>query len=274
MTKIPSHFGIRPLLTRRTMIAGLASALAVSGVVQIAEARADAAQNIADHFSSVKSMAGEFVQFGPRGEQTGGKFFIERPGKIRFNYESPSNFRVVADGKSVVIENPKLKTSELYSLSQTPLKLLLDDVRINPTAESAGTLGSLDADVTWSAQGIKDTVQGIIPVLGNLVSGVTPDPSTGTLELEGPLGTVTILPQVADGGLSLQVVKVTGLGFTLPRETVQPALDAFTSTLTANLPMGIHADSVSVTDTGVSAKFITRDATIPNGAQDPCFAGI
>lgn len=154
------------------------------------------------------------------------------------------------------------------------LKLLLDDVRINPTAESAGTLGSLDADVTWSAQGIKDTVQGIIPVLGNLVSGVTPDPSTGTLELEGPLGTVTILPQVADGGLSLQVVKVTGLGFTLPRETVQPALDAFTSTLTANLPMGIHADSVSVTDTGVSAKFITRDATIPNGAQDPCFAGI
>ena len=154
------------------------------------------------------------------------------------------------------------------------LKLLLDDVRINPTAESAGTLGSLDADVTWSAQGIKDTVQGIIPVLGNLVSGVTPDPSTGTLELEGPLGTVTILPQVADGGLSLQVVKVTGLGFTLPRETVQPALDAFTSTLTANLPMGIHADSVSVTDTGVSAKFIARDATIPNGAQDPCFAGI
>ena len=78
------------------------------------------------------------------------------------------------------------------------LKLLLDDIRINPTADSAGTLGSLDADVTWSAQGIKDTVGGIIPVLGNLVSEVTPDPARGTLELDGPLGTVTILPQVAD----------------------------------------------------------------------------
>ncbi|HEX2147870.1 MAG TPA: outer membrane lipoprotein carrier protein LolA, partial [Pseudorhizobium sp.] len=32
-----------------------------------------AAQRIADHFSSVKTMMGEFVQFGPRGEQTGGK---------------------------------------------------------------------------------------------------------------------------------------------------------------------------------------------------------
>ncbi|MCO5058341.1 MAG: outer membrane lipoprotein carrier protein LolA [Rhizobiaceae bacterium] len=128
------------------MIAGLASALAVSGVVQIAEARADAAQNIADHFSSVKSMAGEFVQFGPRGEQTGGKFFIERPGKIRFNYEAPSNFRVVADGKSVVIENPKLKTSELYSLSQTPLKLLLDE-RIDLSGKKVKSIKE-EADLT------------------------------------------------------------------------------------------------------------------------------
>ncbi len=154
------------------------------------------------------------------------------------------------------------------------LRLLLDDVRINPTAESAGTLGVLDADITWSADGIKDTVQGVIPVLGNLVSGVTPDPSSGTLELQGPLGTVTIRPQVADGELNLDVLKVTGLGFSLPRESVQPALDTFTTQLTKNLPMGIRADSVSVTDTGVNARFVTRDATIPNAAQDPCFAGI
>ncbi|MDA2992028.1 MAG: DUF2993 domain-containing protein, partial [Actinomycetota bacterium] len=66
----------------------------------------------------------------------------------------------------------------------------------------------------------------------------------------------------------------TGLGFTLPRESVQPALDAFTGTLTDNLPMGIRADSVEVTDSGIAARFITRDATIPNGQQDPCFAGI
>jgi hypothetical protein len=69
-------------------------------------------------------------------------------------------------------------------------------------------------------------------------------------------------------------VQVSGLGFTLPRESVQPALDLFTTALTKNLPMGIHADTVAVTDTGVTARFVTRDATIPNGQQDPCFAGV
>lgn len=154
------------------------------------------------------------------------------------------------------------------------LRLRLDDIRLNQTADSAGTLGVLDADVTWSTEGIQQTVSGIIPFLGGLVSGVSTDPTVGTLELQGPLGTVTVAPEVADDKLSLQVLKVTGLGFTLPRETVQPALDAFTTALTANLPMGIHADTVEVTDTGVAARFVTRDATIPNGAQDPCFAGI
>jgi len=72
-------------------------------------------------------MVGEFVQFGPRGEQTGGKFYIQRPGKIRFNYEKPSSTTVVSDGRSVIVENVKLKTADLYPLSKTPLKLLLDD---------------------------------------------------------------------------------------------------------------------------------------------------
>ena len=154
------------------------------------------------------------------------------------------------------------------------LQLRLDDVRIDKTADSAGTLGAIDADITWSADGIKQTVAGMIPLIGGLVSGVTPDPSAGTLEVEGPLGTVTIKPQVADGGLALEVERVTGLGFTLPRESVQPALDAFTDQLVRNLPMGIHAESVEVTDSGVAARFVTRDATIPNGQQDPCFAGV
>src|SRR5690606_21309768 len=59
--------------------------------------------------------------------QTGGKFYIERPGKVRFNYEAPAHFKVTADGRNVVLENTKLKTADAYPLSQTPLKLLLDE---------------------------------------------------------------------------------------------------------------------------------------------------
>ena len=72
-------------------------------------------------------MMGEFMQFSPRGEQTSGKFFIQRPGKLRFNYDDPSPIRVIADGANVVIGNLKLKTWDIYPLSKTPLSLLLAD---------------------------------------------------------------------------------------------------------------------------------------------------
>lgn len=154
------------------------------------------------------------------------------------------------------------------------LNLVLDDIKINKTADSAGTLGSLDATITWTSDGIKKTLQDIIPIVGGLVTGVSTSPSEGTIELQGGIGNITAKPEVSNGSLNLQVVNLSGLGFMLPRETVQPAFDVFTTALTKNLPMGIHADSVAVTDTGVTAKFVTRDATIPNGQTDPCFAGI
>jgi outer membrane lipoprotein-sorting protein len=117
-------------LSRRFFLGGLAVFVALTFVglpIEPALAQARIAQKIADHFASVKTMSGEFVQFGPRGEQTGGKFYISRPGKIRFNYEAPSPMRVIADGKSVVIGNQKMKTWDIYPLSKTPLKLLLSN---------------------------------------------------------------------------------------------------------------------------------------------------
>lgn len=72
-------------------------------------------------------MSGDFVQSGPRVERNSGRFFLQRPGKIRFNYAGQSGISVIADGKSLVVYNKKLKTSRLYALSKTPLKLLLDD---------------------------------------------------------------------------------------------------------------------------------------------------
>lgn len=115
-------------MSRRGVLLGAACALTLSiAGAAPAMAASDTAQKIADHFSSVRTMAGEFVQFGPSGEQTGGKFYIERPGKLLFLYENPSPIRVVADGKSVVVNNKKLNTWEVYPLGKTPLRVLLGD---------------------------------------------------------------------------------------------------------------------------------------------------
>jgi len=101
------------------------------GSVQVAQAGIQPsgalAQKIADHFSSVKTMTGDFMQFGPRGDQTTGKFYLERPGKLRFNYDPPSTLKVIADGRNVAVGNGELSTWDFYPLSRTPLSLLLAD---------------------------------------------------------------------------------------------------------------------------------------------------
>lgn len=120
--------------------AGVATALALlaaPGTLALpapAAAQDQAAQQIADHFSSVQTMTGNFVQFGPRGEQTTGTFHIARPGRMRFEYDEPSPLEVIADGRSVVIGNTDLGTWDIYPLDKTPLKLLLSE-RIDLTGD-------------------------------------------------------------------------------------------------------------------------------------------
>jgi hypothetical protein len=150
----------------------------------------------------------------------------------------------------------------------------INDVRLQDTATSSGSIGSLRANITWTADGIKQTLQNAIPLVGAFVTGVKTDPSAGTIELDGALGSITAKPAVVDNGIQLQVTQLTGLGFTLPREAVQPALDAFTDQLTKNYPLGIHADSVAVTNDGVVSQFSTTNASMPKEQQDPCFANL
>jgi outer membrane lipoprotein-sorting protein len=82
---------------------------------------------ISNYLSSVQVLSGDFVQIGPDGGRTVGKFYIQKPGKVRFEYEPPSPIELIADGSSVVVRDRKLATQDLYPLSQTPLRYLLAD---------------------------------------------------------------------------------------------------------------------------------------------------
>lgn len=156
------------------------------------------------------------------------------------------------------------------------LSLNIRDARLQSTANSKGTIGSLDATITWTSDGIKESVQNAIPVLGPFVTNtVTTHPADGTIELKGMLDNITAKPVVSGKGLELQIVSFNALGFTMPKESVQSTLNDFTSNLTKNYPLGIHADSVQVTDTGVTSHFSTQNASIPNDkTNDPCFANL
>lgn len=156
------------------------------------------------------------------------------------------------------------------------IKLTIDNVQLQSSSNSKGSIGALNADITWTSEGIKESVQNAIPILGPFVTNsVITSPADGTIELKGMLNDIKAKPVVSGNGLQLQIIDFNTLGFTLPKETVQSTLDEFTSNLTKNFPLGIHADSVQVTSTGVQSHFSTQNATIPTGGTtDPCFANI
>ncbi|WP_172900584.1 LmeA family phospholipid-binding protein [Mycobacterium ulcerans] len=155
------------------------------------------------------------------------------------------------------------------------LRISIQDVHLKSTPNSAGTLGALDATISWTSDGIKESVQNAIPILGEFVTNsVVTHPADGTIELKGMLNDIIARPVVSGKGLELQIVSFNTLGFSLPKEAVQSTLNDFTADLTRNYPLGIHADSVQVTTTGVVSHFSTRNATIPTGSQNPCFANL
>jgi outer membrane lipoprotein-sorting protein len=85
---------------------------------------------ISNYLSSVQTMVGKFVQVGPDGGRTEGMFYLQKPGRVRFQYNPPSPIDIISDGSSVVVRDRKLATQDLYPLSQTPLRYLLAE-RIN-----------------------------------------------------------------------------------------------------------------------------------------------
>lgn len=87
----------------------------------------DIAQQVNAYFNSIRYMQGDFVQVGPDGRRTTGRLYLDKPGKIRFQYNPPSPVEVIADGQSVAVRDRRLNTQDIYPLSQTPLRFLLSD---------------------------------------------------------------------------------------------------------------------------------------------------
>lgn len=111
------------LFTIAAAISGIhavpASAQDLSLEQQTVLARANSALN------DLQQVSGKFIQVGPDGSRAEGRIFLQRPGKMRFEYDPPSELQIISDGFWVAIQDRKLKTTEKYPLATTPLKLIL-----------------------------------------------------------------------------------------------------------------------------------------------------
>jgi outer membrane lipoprotein-sorting protein len=79
------------------------------------------------YLSKTQVLSGNFVQVGPDGSRSQGDFVIQKPGRVRFDYDPPSPIDIIADGQTMVVRDRKLATQDVYPLSQTPLRFLLAD---------------------------------------------------------------------------------------------------------------------------------------------------
>jgi outer membrane lipoprotein-sorting protein len=95
-----------------------------------------AVNEIGKYINSFRTLQGEFTQISPKGTVSKGVFYLSKPGKMRFEYSPPNPFIIVSDGTWVTIKNRAKDKADQYPLSQTPLRLVLDDdVDINKEAD-------------------------------------------------------------------------------------------------------------------------------------------
>lgn len=84
----------------------------------------------------ISTLEADFTQVAPSGATSTGRFYLRRPGLLRFEYDKPSPLLIVATGGTVFVRDDALDTTDSYPVGKTPLKYLLkkrvelDDAKI------------------------------------------------------------------------------------------------------------------------------------------------
>ncbi|MGO4615145.1 DUF2993 domain-containing protein [Nocardia sp. 2YAB30] len=124
-------------------------------------------------------------------------------------------------------------------------------------SHGGGVINSSSADVTWSNEGIQET-------LGGLVSGVSSSASTGLISLKvlGGLAELQVKPQIQNGVVQVETMSAELLGVGLPADLVQGIVEVFTQSL-QSYPLGLQPTEVKVTDTGIAVKLAGGRTELP-----------
>lgn len=91
------------------------------------EDREQVITKIEDSLNYIRSMKAVFIQRGPEGNVDEGTIFLERPGKIRFEYDNENPILVVSNGDMLSFIDYEIKQVSRWPIDKTPLSVLVDD---------------------------------------------------------------------------------------------------------------------------------------------------
>lgn len=106
----------------------------------------EAIERLNAYLNSFTTLQGDFIQFANDGRRFEGRIYLQRPGKMRFEYDPPATTEVVADGTSVAVRDKRLATQDIYSIGQTPLKFLVRE-RMDLAREGTLAGASIDGNI-------------------------------------------------------------------------------------------------------------------------------
>ncbi|MPZ09031.1 MAG: outer membrane lipoprotein carrier protein LolA [Kiloniellaceae bacterium] len=136
-------------LCAAALLAGMPTALAESRTQTAALSPDDVAaiNRIERYLNDIKTMRGRFVQVSSNGAYAEGDVYLDRPGRMRFEYDPPTPVLIIANGLSLLYYDKELKEATFLPLWETPLWFLIrkevrfdDNVDIVGIEEALGTL--------------------------------------------------------------------------------------------------------------------------------------
>ena len=105
----------------RTLLAALA---AIVALVFAAGAEAQGIPEVETYINSIRTLQARFVQSNPNGSVVQGTLYVSRPGKMRFQYDPPSQLKIVADGTQVTMWDPVNKDFGQWPIGWTAASFL------------------------------------------------------------------------------------------------------------------------------------------------------
>ena len=116
----------RHILPMRSILAGLLALLAVVSVGSAARAQVGVPQ-IENYINSIRTLEAHFVQSNPNGSILQGTLYVRRPGRMRFQYDPPSQLKIVADGTQVTMWDPATHDFGQWPIGWTAASFLVKE---------------------------------------------------------------------------------------------------------------------------------------------------
>jgi outer membrane lipoprotein-sorting protein len=82
-------------------------------------------KKVSSYFNQMTELKGAFVQTSADNKRQRGKFYVQKPGRFRFDYSAPSKLVILSDGVYMAIQDADLKTDDRFELDRTPFRVLL-----------------------------------------------------------------------------------------------------------------------------------------------------